>query len=146
MIITRKRILSFVFLSLFSLLQLAGFTFLVQPARADDALFDSQIGINDIGKAYGKGVNNKPADIRVVIVNIVQITLGFLAVIFLVLTIYAGFRYMTSAGNDDQAKKAISQITSAVIGLLIIIASWALTSAIIRYLTRAVNDSGRIID
>lgn len=144
MIITRKHIFSFVFLSLFGFLQLASLGLFVQPAKADDALFNSQIGITEIGNTYGKGPNNAPTDIRVVIVNIIQIILGFLAVIFLVLTVYAGFRYMTAAGNDDQTKKAISQITSATIGLLIILASWVLTSAIIRYLSRAVNNSVQI--
>lgn len=141
MIITRKRFFSFFFLSIFSLLQIASFSFFALPAKADEALFNNQIGINEIGNSYGKNAGNKPADIRIIIVNIVQLLLGFLAVIFLVLTVYAGFRYMTAAGNEDQTKKAISQITSAVIGLLIIAASWVLTSAIIRYFSRAVNDS-----
>lgn len=141
MIITRKRFFSFLFLSIFSLIQIISFSFFVQPVKADDALFNSQIGINEIGGSYGKNAGNKPADIRLIIVNIVQIILGFLAIIFLILTVYAGFRYMTAAGNEDQTKKAISQITNAVIGLLIILASWVLTASIIKYLTRAVNDS-----
>jgi len=144
MIITRKHLLSFVFLALFSFLQLAGLPLLTQSAKADETFFNSQIGINEIGNTYGKAQGSTPTDIRVIIVNIIKILLGFLAAIFLVLIVYAGFRYMTAAGNDDQTKKAISQITSAVIGLLIVLASWVLTSAIIRYLTRAVNNSVQI--
>ncbi|MFZ4632101.1 MAG: hypothetical protein ACOYL8_02740 [Patescibacteria group bacterium] len=141
MIITRKHVLSFIFLSIFSIIQFLGLSIFAKPALADDALFNNQIGINEIGSAYGKAPGSKPADIRLIVLNIVQIALGFLAAIFLVLTVFAGYRYMTAAGNEDQTKKAIAQITNAAIGLFIILASWVLTSSIIRYLARAVNDS-----
>ncbi len=146
MIITRKRVISFVFLSLFGLLQFAGFAFFAKPVSADEALLNSQVGIREISGTYGKGPGNPPTDIRVIIVNIIQVILGFLAVIFFGLVIYAGFQYMTAAGNDDQTKKAISQITNATIGLLIILVSWILTTALIRYLTRAVNNSVQLFD
>lgn len=89
---------------------------------------------NEIGGVYG----NQKIDIRVIIARIITIVLGFLAVIFLGLTIFAGFRYMTAAGNEEQTKKAISQIKDAVIGLIVVIASWALVSFIIRMLAGAI--------
>ena len=134
MIITRQHVFSFIFLAIFSTIQLITFASLAQPALADPSLFNSQTGINEIGKVYG----NQQTDIRVVIANIIQIVLGFLAIIFLVLTLYAGFRYMTAAGNEEQTKKALSQITDAVIGLVVVIASWALVSFIIRMLSLAI--------
>lgn len=146
MIITRKHFFSFVFLLIFSLLQLASFFLFSQPAKADQALLNSQIGISNIANTYGKGGGQAPSDIRVVVVNIIEVLLGFLGIIFFVLILTAGFRYMTAAGNDDQTKKAISQITSATLGLLIVIASWLLTSAIIRYFARAVNGSAQIFE
>ena len=89
---------------------------------------------NQIGDVYG----NQKIDIRVVIARIITIVLEFLAVIFLGLTLFAGFRYMTAAGNEEQTKKALSQITDAVIGLVVVIASWALVSFIIRMLSLAI--------
>ena len=77
---------------------------------------------------------------RVIAAKLIVVVLGFLAAIFLALTIYAGFRYMTAAGNEDQVKKAVAQIRDSVIGLLIVLAAWALTYFILRVLSRAVNN------
>jgi uncharacterized membrane protein YjgN (DUF898 family) len=137
MIITRKHIASFIFLAIFSIIQLVSIASFAHPVLADDALFNSQIGVNEIGSVYG----NQKTDIRVVVVNIIQIVLGFLAIIFLVLIVFAGFRYMTAAGNEDQTKKAVAQIRDAAIGLFIVLASWTITIYIIRYISRSVNNN-----
>ena len=135
--ITRKHVVSFIFLAIFSVIQLISLAFLAQPVLADEALFNNQAGINEIGNVYG---NNK-TDVRVIIANFIKVILGFLAAIFLVLIVFSGFRYMTAAGNEEQTKKAVAQIRDAVIGLLIVIASWALTAFILRLLSRAVANN-----
>ena len=135
--ITRKHILSFIFLSVFSLIEIASFSLMAKPVLADDALFNDQTAISEIGEAYG----GKKTDIRVIIGNLVQVVLGFLAAIFLALTIFAGFRYMTAAGNEEQTKKAIAQIRDSVIGLLIVLSSWILTMFILRKISRVVNNN-----
>ena|SRR6056297_2748554 len=56
--------------------------------------------------------------------------LSFLGVIFLILTITGGIMWMTAGGNTEQVAKARKLITSAVIGLVIIFAAYALTSFI----------------
>ena len=59
--------------------------------------------------------------------RIIKIILGLLGTIFLVLTVYAGFLWMTAAGNDEQTAKALGILKTAVIGLLIILASYSIT-------------------
>lgn len=108
-----------------------------QPAQADEALFNSQTGINELGQVYG----NQKLDLRVLIARIISIVLGFLAVIFFALMIFAGFQYMTAGGNEDQTKKALTLLKNAIIGLLIILISWALTRFVVIMLSRAVNNS-----
>ena len=135
--ITRKHVYSFIFLAIFSIIQFISLAAFAQPALADDSLFNNQIGVNEIGKVYG----DQKTDIRVVIVKIIQVVLGFLSILFLVLTLFAGFRYMTAAGNEDQTKKAIAHIRDSVIGLIIVLSSWAITIYIIRYISRAVNNN-----
>jgi TRAP-type C4-dicarboxylate transport system permease small subunit len=134
MLITKKQVFSFIFLFIFSVIQIISIISFASPARADESLFNSQTGMNEIGGVYG---NNK-TDVRIIIVRIIQIALAFVALIFVVLIIYAGFRYMTAAGNQDQAKKALAQIKDAVMGLFIVIAAWALATFIIVVLGRAV--------
>ena len=48
---------------------------------------------------------------------------GALALIYI---IWGGLQYMTAAGNEEQTKKAKTTITWAFIGLVLIIASYAL--------------------
>ena len=47
----------------------------------------------------------------------------FLGIIFLVLLIIAGFKYMTASGNEEQVKSALKHITQAVIGLVIVLSA-----------------------
>jgi hypothetical protein len=138
MIITRKHVYSFIFLAIFSVIQFSLFNTLAQPVYADDTLIGGQTGMTEIGKVYGE---KSKTDVRVIIANFVEIVLGFLAAIFVVLTIYAGFRYMTASGNEEQTRKALAQIRDAVIGLLIVLSAWAITLFILRILSRAVNNS-----
>jgi len=62
--------------------------------------------------------------------NVIGTVLSFLGVIFLILTIAGGIMWMTAGGNQEQVGKAKKLITSAVIGLVIVFASYALTSFI----------------
>ena len=85
-------------------------------------------GINEIGKkAYGA---EKSKDIRLIVVNIIKIFLGLLGLIFVILIIFAGFKYMTSMGNQEKTKEALDQIKAAVIGLIIIFCAYSITDYI----------------
>lgn len=68
------------------------------------------------------------------IATIIKVILGFLAVIFLILTIVAGFRWMTAGGNEDEVKKAVTTIKNSVIGLVIVLAAYAITYFVFTYL------------
>lgn len=123
-----KKFLSFFFLIAFSFLPL------LLPANmvsADENLLNTQEGFknNEVQSAFG---NEAPDDIRYTIVRFINISLLFLSVIFLVLVLIAGFRYMTAAGNEDQVKTAVKQITQAVIGLVIVLSAWGISYWILR--------------
>ena len=88
--------------------------------RAEDG------GLSTIGaEAYGETGN--PKDIRAIIATIIKVVLGFLGVIFVVLLIFAGIKYMTSGGDQEKVKDAVGQIKNAVIGLIIIVAAYSIT-------------------
>jgi uncharacterized membrane protein len=63
-------------------------------------------------------------DIPSIIGQIVGAVLAFVGLLLLVLIIYGGFIWMTAGGNEEEVKKAISLITQAVIGLVIISAAY----------------------
>ncbi len=76
---------------------------------------------------HGYGEGGAPPDIRIVVVQIINVVLGLLATIFLVLLVMAGFQWMTSGGNQEKTKEAMSKIKNALIGLLIIMTSWGIS-------------------
>jgi hypothetical protein len=135
MIITKKRLVSGVLL-LFSVIILLG---VGAPVLAQNGLFDSQTGLKEIGsQAYG---NASPVDVRITIAKIINLVLTFLGAIFVVLMVVAGFQYMTAGGNKEQTEKAVSLLKNAVIGLFIIIASWAITRFVIVVSDRTVRNN-----
>lgn len=62
--------------------------------------------------------------------SIIGLILSFIGVIFLVLMIYAGISWMTAAGNQEKVTKAKDLIINAIIGLIIVLAAYAITSFI----------------
>ena len=61
------------------------------------------------------------------VAQILQVVLSFLAIIFLVLMVFAGFKWMTAGGNEEQVKKSTATIKAAVIGLIIVVAAYTIT-------------------
>lgn len=78
--------------------------------------------------------NANPGDITALIINWV---LGLLALIALVLVVYAGFLWMLAAGNEDQVKKAKDILQGAFFGILIILASYGITQYVFENLVKA---------
>ena len=70
--------------------------------------------------------------------RVVGAVLAFVGTLFLLLIIYGGILWMTDRGNEDQVKKARDLIQAAVIGLVIVLAAYAITS----YIGSALTESG----
>ena len=69
--------------------------------------------------------------------NLIQIVLGFVGIIFLVIIIWSGFQWMTSGGNEQKVTAAKNHMTAAAIGLIIIVAAYAITYYITSYVLEA---------
>ncbi len=69
----------------------------------------------------------KDISIPEIVSIIIKLVLGFLGVIFVVLIIYSGFNWMTSAGNEEKISTAKKTMVAAIIGLTIILAAYAIT-------------------
>jgi hypothetical protein len=85
------------------------------------------------GGKYGlEAVSGLPkGEISDVIIRIVQYVLGLVGVVLFAMLIYGGFMYMTSAGNEEQIKKAKNVLTYAIIGIVIIAMAFLITQFII---------------
>lgn len=87
---------------------------------------DMKTQLEAAGGAKGAGLG-APVDPRVVAVNIIRVALEFVGFIFFCLTLFAGFKWMTAGGNEEEVTKAKSLLRQAVIGLIIILSAYSIT-------------------
>jgi hypothetical protein len=60
--------------------------------------------------------------------SVIKLLLSTVGIFFLALTVYAGILWMTSHGEEEQTGKAQKIIRAAVIGLIIVVGSYALAN------------------
>ena len=78
-------------------------------------------------------------DIRVAAGSIIQLFLGLLGLIALVIVLYAGFVWMTSGGNEEKISQAKKILSAGVIGLMIILSAYAITTFILNEIQGALT-------
>lgn len=71
--------------------------------------------------------------------RIIRIVLSLTGIIFLALTVYAGFLWMTAQGNEEQIGTAKKIITAAAVGLAITLMAYAITVFVVDRLTQATS-------
>jgi hypothetical protein len=74
--------------------------------------------------------------------RIIRIALSFLGVGAVSFMVYAGFMWMTAAGNDDKVTQAKKTMINAVIGLILITMSYSLTWYLVSSVQRSTNTYG----
>ncbi len=83
--------------------------------------------LNDTATNYGPFSQQATETSAATIVGLViSVLLSILGVIFLVLTILAGYKWMTAGGNEKAIGEAKDSITRAVIGIVIVVSSYAI--------------------
>lgn len=83
---------------------------------------------NTVGTRAGIGTQQTLPGMAGSIINVV---LGFLGILLLFYMLYAGFLWMTAGGDTKKVEKAQSIITQAIIGLLIIVAAFAISNFVL---------------
>jgi len=83
-------------------------------------------GLTTTGDASGFGTD--PQSVQNLVVGAINIVLGLLGLTSLALTIYAGILYVISQGEKDKIEKAKSILTWSIIGMVIIVAAYAIAS------------------
>ena len=117
-------ILPFIVLNLFS------FAILTTPAHADIA-DEINTQLEPVKDIYDEGDNIDQNSFVEKIAETIKIVLSFLGLIFLILIIYAGFLWLTSAGSEEKIGKAKSIMISAIIGVAIILAAYMITTFVV---------------
>lgn len=92
--------------------------------------------VNGVAKNAGYNPDNA-LSLDQTISSIINIFLSLLGVLFMILMIYGGYTWMTAAGDDKKIEKAKDTIRAAIIGLVIVIAAYAISTFVISRLWSA---------
>jgi hypothetical protein len=96
-------------------------------ARAQD-----RFGIN-----YGTGAGLGTRDVRATIAALINIALSILGIVFLVIALMGGVKWMMAAGNEEAVESGKKSIGQAVVGLLVIFVAFAITKFVFSVLEQA---------
>ena len=95
----------------------------------------AQVTYGGLGYVSASGLGT--AGLKPMIFNIINIILGFLGIVAIVIILIAGFKWMTAAGNEEKITGARQMLIAGIIGLAIVLASWAIASFVLGSLLTA---------
>lgn len=124
-------------INLIILLAIMGFFFsfsLAFGANIADNMKDS-IGSSGISLPGGE---NSEEQAQVIVGKVIQAFLSIFGIIFMILMIYGGYKWMLASGREDEISKAKDIIKAAIIGLIIVMASYAISFFIASALQSAI--------
>jgi hypothetical protein len=115
------------------------FSLTVSAANLGDAFKTKDTGPDDpldkTAATAGFKITADASDINKLIAVVIQDVLGLLGIIFLILVIYGGVNWMTAEGDEEKVKKARKIVTNATIGLVIVIAAYAISYFVVNALS-----------
>lgn len=121
-----------------------------QPAPSRPSLqdaFDISSKDKPLNSAASQGAGfDTGVEANTIIGAIIKIVLGLMGAIFLVLAIYGGYTWMMARGNEEMVEKAKNTLTNAIIGIVIVMAAYAISYFILSQIsTKALkNDTSGI--
>ena len=76
-------------------------------------------------------------DIKIIIGNTIQVVMGIVGSITLIIFLYGGFLWLTSAGNSEAIQKGLQAMLWAGIGIIVVFSSYAIITLILNTLQQA---------
>lgn len=118
-------------------------TAMMVPAMALAQLTPGNTGLSAAAQGSGLQTDCSGTDCLTQIVGgVINIALGFLGIVLLAILVYAGFTWMTAGGDLDKVKRAKSMLVNAVAGIIVIAASFAITSYVVTQLGTIAGGGG----
>src|SRR3989344_8609507 len=93
------------------------------------------------GSGFGEAI-----DPRVTVALTIRLFLGFVGSIFLILLILGSFWYITARGRPEKIEKATKTIRGAIIGLLIVVMSYAITYFVSREVQKSIQNQNPYVE
>ena len=123
-----KKIITFAMIMLIMIPTLA-LTLEVAPVSAD----------LDLGTTYAENLELGNTDPRDAAISIIKVIMTFLGIVAVLVILLGGFKWMTAGGSEDKVAEARKLIVAGIIGLVIILSAWAITSFVITQMTDVVS-------
>ncbi len=82
----------------------------------------------DVASSSGFDANTNDITLSQNIGTLIKGALTLVGTVFLALTVYAGFLWMTARGEDDQVEKAMHIVKRSIFGLIIVVAAYSITA------------------
>ncbi len=74
----------------------------------------------------------KETSVPNIIGNVIGAGLSLVTVLFFILMIYAGIKWMLARGDEGKAKEALDTIVAAIIGIIVVLAAYAITNFVFK--------------
>ena len=117
------------FLTKKNILSLAGLALWVLPAAVSA---QASLGIE-----YGTATGFGSRDLKETITSVLNVLLGFLGIIAVIVILLGGFKWMTAGGGEDKIGEAKKLIGAGIVGLVIILAAYAIATYVINTISEA---------
>ena len=114
----------------------------IAPASAQMIDIETTSGFAD---EVGQSAGFSDVSLGYVVAMLIRSSLSVLGLIFIILMILAGFRWMNSGGNEETIKKAQQTIKNSLIGLIIVLAAWSITYFVFNILPFSAPGTGGIV-
>lgn len=122
------------------MLLVPSFSFATGAAPKAPGVDAARAGLNTSAETAMPGITkSKNQSVNKIISKAIEVILSFVGIIFMLLIIAGGLKWMTAGGDTNKVAEARKLMTNATIGLALVMASYALTIFIIDTLIKSVS-------
>lgn len=101
---------------------------------------DYQLGV--FAKKSGYSTTGVKASLPTAVQLVINVVLSLVGIIFLALTVYAGIKWMTARGNADAVTTAQETLQAAIIGMVVVSMSYAISTLVFNSLVSNIPNDG----
>lgn len=104
---------------------------------------DYQLGA--FASQSGYSTTGATASLPTAVQLVINVVLSLVGIFFLVLAVYAGVRWMTAQGNSEAVTKAQETLQAAIIGMVVVSMSYAISTLIFDTLASKIPQDGTLV-
>lgn len=112
------------------------FALVLSPVVVPEITTAQGLTIDDVADGCDQvgGLRCNEGSVTDLFYQIIQWALAIAFIVAVIILIYGGFLYITSAGNQDTATKGKNAIVNALIGIVVIVLSYMIIQIVYRFL------------